>query len=164
MRIYRFRDILTSLARAIYRVNGHYYYYYYYGPITTTTTEMRFYDQNGNAQIWRSIIGREMIDPWLCSTKMEVCNMLYEKFLSRHYDIMNHDDVINCRKILREFSKNSLFLSSIFAQKEGRKTNTIHYIANLMSFKKITEISNYLTSRPRNLRFSEGPSKRLKII
>ena len=64
--IYRFQDILKSLARAICigcDVTGH--YNYYYGPNTTTTTDMRFYDQNGNAQIWRTIIGRarEMIDP-----------------------------------------------------------------------------------------------------
>ena len=46
-----------------------------------TTTEMRFKDQNGNAQIWRTIIGRKMIDPWLCSTNMGMCIGLCEKFL-----------------------------------------------------------------------------------
>ena len=36
--------------------------------------------RTGNAQIWRTIISREMIDTWLCSTKMGLCKIVILAF------------------------------------------------------------------------------------
>ena len=68
---------------------------------------VRFKDQNCNAQIWIAIIGRKMIDPTLCSAKMGVCIRLCEKFLSHSYHVIDRGN------ILRNFRENRLFWNLI---------------------------------------------------